>query len=101
MAVVVFTAGLGVDEPCWIGFGMDEVWVGGCEVFGFGPEGGKGAGVVEDVHIEAVFEVVVLHETEDVVIDVTEVVDLLSSVEGLEDSGHLRQVQLSNTSQSS
>ncbi len=80
---------------------LTDSWVGGCEVFGFGPEGGKGAGVIEDVHVEAVFEVVVLHETEDVIVDVTEVVDLLLSADGLEYSGHLHQVQLSNTSQSS
>lgn len=47
-----------------------------CEVAGSFPEGGEGPGVVEDVHVEAIFHVAVVHEAEDVVVDVAEVVDL-------------------------
>lgn len=55
---------------------MDEFGVCVDEGAGSGPEGGEGAGVVEDVHVEAVFHVVVAHEAEDVVVDVAEEVDL-------------------------
>ena len=43
---------------------------------GAGPEGGERAGVVENVHVEAVFEVIRGHEAEDVVGDVAEEMDL-------------------------
>ena len=42
-----------------------------------GPQRREGPRVVEDVHIETVFHVVVTHESEYIVIDVTEEVDLL------------------------
>ena len=55
-----------------------------------GPEGGKGACVVKDVHIEAVFQIVVSHEAEDIVVDVAEVVDLNgASVENRSTLGRL------------
>ena len=54
--------------------------MGGCEGVRSGPEGGKGACVIQDVHVEAVFEVVVTHKAEDVVVDVAEIVDLEDSL---------------------
>lgn len=40
------------------------------------PEAGKGAGVVQDVHIEAILEVIVAHESENVIVNIAEEVDL-------------------------
>ena len=76
LAVVVVAAIVGIEEPVEVGLGVDEFRVGVDEGAGTGPEGGEGARVVEDVHVEAVFEVVVTHEAEDVVGDVAEEVDL-------------------------
>ena len=76
LAVVVLVVVAGIEEPGNVGFGVDQVRMCGCEGAGPCPEGGEGAAVVEDVHVEAVLEVVVAHEAEDVVVDVAEVVDL-------------------------
>ena len=76
MAVVVVAAVMGIEKPVEVCFGVDELWVSVDEGAGAGPEGGEGARVVEDIHVEAVFHVVVAHKAEDVVIDVAEVVDL-------------------------
>ena len=76
LTIVVVAAVAGVEEPVQIGVWVDEFGVGVYEGAGTGPEGGEGAGIVEDVHVEAVFHVVIAHEAEDVVVNVTEEVDL-------------------------
>lgn len=40
------------------------------------PEGRKRTSIVEDVHVEAIFHLVIAHEAENVVIDITEEVNL-------------------------
>lgn len=40
------------------------------------PEGRKRSSVIEDVHIEAVFHMIIAHKAEDVVVNVAEEVDL-------------------------
>ena len=67
---------MAVKEPIEVSVRVDELGVGVYEGAGAGPERGEGARVVKDVHIEAVFEVVLGHEAEDVVVDVAEEVDL-------------------------
>ena len=53
---VIVVVGIGwVEQPGDVGVGVDEVGVGIDERAGAGPEGGEGSGVVEDVHVEAVF----------------------------------------------
>ena len=42
-----------------------------------GPEGGKGASIVEDVHVETVFHIVVSHESEHIIVDVAEIMNLM------------------------
>ena len=76
LAVIVIAAVLRVEQPIEVGVWVDEFRVGVDEGAGAGPEGGKGAGVIEDVHVEAVAEVVVAHEAEDVVVNVAEEVDV-------------------------
>lgn len=40
------------------------------------PKRRKGACIVQDVHVEAVLEIVVLHEAEDIVVNIAEVMHL-------------------------
>lgn len=77
LAVVVFACS-GVDEPGEVGARVEEVRERGDEGEGLWPEGGEGAGVVEDVHVEAVDEGVGGHEGKGVVGDGAEEVDLLA-----------------------
>lgn len=72
LAVVVVPTVEGVQEPVEVRLGVDELRVRVDEAHGAGPEAGEGAGVVEDVHGEAVLDVVVAGEAEDVVVDVAE-----------------------------
>ena len=76
LAVVVDGARGGVEEPRDVGFRVDEVRVRGDEVLGLRPQGGEGARVVEDGHVEAVNEVVVAEEGEGVVGDGAEEMNL-------------------------
>ena len=76
LAVVVVAAVVRIEKPVEVGLGVDEIGVGVDEGACAGPERGKGASVVENVHVEAVFEVVGGHEAEDVVEDVAEEVNL-------------------------
>ena len=76
LAVVVLATGLGIEKPCEISFGVNKVRMGSCKGSCSGPEGWEGARVVEDVHVKAVFEVVVPHETKDVVVNVAEIMNL-------------------------
>ena len=76
LTVVIVTAIARVQQPVEVGVGMDKFGMGVDEGARAGPERGKGAGVIEDIHVEAVLHVVVAHETEDVVVDITEIVDL-------------------------
>ena len=76
LTIVVVTAIARVKQPVEVGVGMDEFRMRVDEGASPGPEGGKGACVIEDVHVEAILHVVVAHEAEDVVVDVTEIVDL-------------------------
>jgi hypothetical protein len=41
-----------------------------------GPQRRKRTGIVEDIHVEAVFKIIITHEAEDIVVDIAEVVDL-------------------------
>lgn len=54
------------------------MWMSSCEGSGACPERWKGAGIVKNVHIEAVFQIIVTHEPEDVVVNVAEIVNLAS-----------------------
>lgn len=76
MAIVVLASIFQISKPGEVGVWMDEMRVGLGEGEGACPEGGKGTRVVEDGHVEAVFEFVVAHEAKYIVVDVTEVVDL-------------------------
>lgn len=80
LAVVVITVVARVEQPVKVGFRMDELWVSVDEGACAGPQGRKGTGVIEDVHVEAVFHVVVPHETKNVVVDVAEEVNLSDDV---------------------
>lgn len=74
LAVVVVTAVVLVQKPVEIRLGVYEFRVRVDEAHGPAPEARETARVVEDVHGEAVLDVVVAHEAEDVVVDVAEVV---------------------------
>ena len=78
LAVIVVTASsaVGVKQPIEVSVRVDEFRMCVDEGAGAGPERREGAGVVEDVHVEAVFEIVVAHEAEDVIVDVAEEVDV-------------------------
>lgn len=76
LTIVIVTAIARVKQPVKVGVGMDELRMRVDEGARPRPERGKGARVVEDIHVEAVLHIVVAHEAEDVVIDVTEIVDL-------------------------
>ena len=76
LAIVVVAAIARVKQPVEVGVRVDEFRMRVDEGTSPGPERGKGARVVEDIHVEAVLHVVVAHEAEDVVVDVTEIVDL-------------------------
>ena len=58
---------------------MYQLWVRVDERAGSRPEGGKGASIVEDVHVESVLHVVIAHKAEDVVVNVAKEVDLVRS----------------------
>ena len=73
--VVVVGPELAVDEPVQRVLLVQVLRVAGEEFDGLGPEGGDGVGGVEDVDVEAVGLVVVLHVVEDVVVDVAEEAD--------------------------
>lgn len=76
LAIVVISAIVGVKQPVQVGIGVYQLWMGVDERAGARPEGRERAGVIKDIHVEAVLHVVVAHEAEDVVVDVAEEVDL-------------------------
>lgn len=45
---------------------------------GFRPEGWEGTRVVEDIHIESIFEVIIAHEAKNIIVDIAEEVNLSS-----------------------
>ncbi|KAI9642282.1 hypothetical protein NHQ30_009084 [Ciborinia camelliae] len=71
-----------LQQPRQIRLGMKEMRVRSRKRPRFTPERREGACVVEDVHVESVFELVVAHEAEDVVVDVAEEVDLRGKRDG-------------------
>lgn len=73
---VMFGPSLAVNNPVHGIVLVQVVVVAGEELYRFGPEGGDAIGGVVQVDGEAVRLVVVLHEAEDIVIDVTEEMDL-------------------------
>ena len=79
LAVIVVSAIVGVKQPVQVGIRMYQLWMRVDERAGARPEGGKRASVIEDIHIKAVFHVVIAHESEDVVVNVAEEVDLVES----------------------
>lgn len=76
LTVVVVTTVARVKQPVKVGIGVDEFRMRVDEGAGAGPERGKGARVVQNIHVEAVLHIIVAHEAEDIVVDVTEIVDL-------------------------
>lgn len=80
LAVVVIAVVARVEQPVQVCFGVDELWVCVDERACSRPQRGEGTGVVKNVHVEAVFHVVVPHETKNVVVDVAEEVDLSEDV---------------------
>ena len=76
LAVVVIAGIVRVQEPVEISVWVNELGVGVNEGAGTGPEAGERSRVVENVHVEAVLHVVVAHETEDVVVNIAEEVNL-------------------------
>ena len=72
LAIVVLGTRLGIEQPAKVCLRVHELGICFNKSAGLGPEGGKGASVVEDVHVEAVFELVVAHEAEDIVFNVAE-----------------------------
>ena len=71
---------MGVEEPVQVGIRMYQLRMRIDERAGARPEGGKGASIVENVHVETVLHIVVAHEAEDVVVNVAEVVYLRESM---------------------
>ncbi len=80
LAVVVVSAVTSIQQPVEVGFRVYQLRMsidkGACSR----PQGGKGTRVVEDVHVEPVLQSVVPHETEHVVVNVTEIVNLMLAV---------------------
>ena len=76
LAIVVISAIVGVKQPVQVGIRVYQLWMGVDERAGARPEGRERAGVIKDIHVEAVLHVVIAHEAEDVVVDVAEEVDL-------------------------
>lgn len=76
LAVVVVSAIVGVKQPVQVGIRMYQLWMGVDERASARPERRKGASVVEDIHVETVFHVVIAHEAEDIVVNVAEEVDI-------------------------
>ena len=76
LTIVIVTTVARVEQPVEVGVGMNEFRMGVDERARAGPERGKGARVIKDIHVEAILHVVVAHEAEDVVVDVTEIMDL-------------------------
>lgn len=76
LAIIVVSTVVRIEQPVEVSIRMDELWMSVDEGAGTRPEGGKRTSVVEDVHVETVFHVVVAREAEDVVVDVAEKVDL-------------------------
>ena len=109
LAIIIIARIVVVEQPVEVRVRVDKLGMGVYEGAGARPEGREGARVVEDVHVEAVFEVVVAHEAEDVIVYVTEEMDLQSfhasaldkthAVFKMRGSGALHQVPLSSTNQ--
>ncbi len=65
-----------IKQPAEVSFWVDQLGVCVDERTGARPQGRKGASVVKNVHIEAVFHVVITHEAENVIVNVAEEVNL-------------------------
>ena len=69
-----------IKEPVKISFWMDEFGVAVDEGTGARPQRWEGSRIIENIHVEAIFHVIVAHEAEDIIIYITEEVDLLRGV---------------------
>lgn len=78
LTIVVVSTVMRIKEPVEIRLWMYVFWMCVDERAGTGPEGWKGASVVENVHVEAIFHIVVTHEAKHVVVNVAEKVNLRS-----------------------
>ena len=102
LAVVVFIAIRGIEEPSEICFRVDEMRMSCGKSSCSCPEGGEGACIVEDVHVEAILHIVITHESENIVINVAEIMNLMvlsSSPRARMECLH--RVRLSNTNHNS
>jgi hypothetical protein len=61
-----------VQQPIQLRIRMKHIRVLGYEVTSLSPETGKGASVVEDIHVEAVLDLVISGKAEDIVVYVAE-----------------------------
>ena len=76
LAVVIVSAIVGIEQPVQVSIGVYQLRMRIDERASTRPERRKRAGVVENVHIETVLHVVITHESKNVIIYVTEEVDL-------------------------
>ena len=77
LAVIIVATVVGVQKPVEVSIRMNKFRVCVDEGAGAGPERGEGACIVKDVHVEAIFHIIVAHEAKDIVVNVTKEVDLL------------------------
>lgn len=77
LTVVVVSTVVWIEKPVEIRIGVDQLGMRVNERAGTGPEGRERASIVEDVHVEAVFHVIVAHEAKDIVVNVAEEVHLI------------------------
>ena len=80
LAVVVIPTIVGVQQPVQVGIRMYQLRMRVDERAGARPEGGERASVVEDIHVETVLHVIIVHKAEHVVVDIAEEVDLTESM---------------------
>lgn len=102
LAVVVLVAVGGFEEPAEICFRVDKMGVSCGESHCSSPKRGKRACIVKNIHVKSVLHVVIPHESEYVVVDVAEIMNLVIMSSSLEANAEgLHQVQLSNTNRNS
>ena len=76
LAIVIFTSCTRIEEPGEVRFGVYQMRMSGGKSVSTFPKGGEGAGVIEDIHVEAIFETIVSHKTKYVVVDIAVEVNL-------------------------
>lgn len=76
LAVVVVIAVEGIEQPIQVSVGMDQFRMRVYERHGSRPKGREGPGIVENVHCEAVLDLVVSGKAEDIVVDVAKEMDV-------------------------